>query len=83
MKLSPQQQARLASSRPVDPEAYEAYLMGRYYFSKALEGNWPKAKEYFEKAIAKDSSFALAYASLAELHSRAQYPATNPRYIRA
>lgn len=62
-------------SRPVNPEAYEAYLMGRYYFSRGSPDHSIKAKQYLKKAIEKDPGFARAYASLAELYSRAQYPA--------
>src|SRR2546428_3030977 len=69
VKLMPQEQARLASSQRVDPEAYEAYLLGRAYFYKMpTPTNSIRAKEYFEKAIEKDPGYAPAYASLAELH---------------
>src|SRR6266852_1839052 len=45
VRLMPQEQARLSNSRPVDPEAYEAYLLGRAYFYKmATPANWIKAK---------------------------------------
>src|SRR5712691_11193452 len=68
-QLTPQEQARLTTSRRVDPEAYEAYLLGRAYSSKArTRTSWTRAKEYFEKAIAKDPGYAPAYASLAELY---------------
>ena len=71
VKLTPQQQARLATTRRVDPEAYEAYLLGRAYFNKVPAGtSWRRAKEYFEKAIAKDPDFAPAYAGLAQLYAR-------------
>src|SRR2546425_714098 len=71
VKLMPQEQARLASSQRVDPEAYEAYLLGRAYFYKMpTPTNSIRAKEYFEKAIEKDPGYAPAYASLAELYAR-------------
>jgi tetratricopeptide (TPR) repeat protein len=67
-QLTPQQQARLHSARPVNPEAYEAYLKGRYYlttqFTKA--GPLNTAKSYFEESIRKDPGFALAYWGLAD-----------------
>ncbi len=66
VRLTPQEQARLTSSRPVNPDAYEAYLLGRAYSYKArTRTNWTRAKEYFEKAIEKDPGYAPAYASLA------------------
>src|SRR6266566_7517917 len=59
VKLTPQEQARLTTSRRVNPQAYEAYLLGRAYFSKVPAGtSWMRAKEYFEKAIARDPGFA-------------------------
>src|SRR6267378_4017099 len=71
VKVTPQEQARLTTSRRVDPEAYEAYLLGRAYFGKIpAETSWMRAKEYFEKAIAKDPGFASAYAGMAQLYAR-------------
>jgi TolB-like protein/Tfp pilus assembly protein PilF len=71
VRVTAQEQARLNTSRRVDPEAYEAYLLGRAYFSKVpAPTSWMRAKEYFEKAIAKDPGFAPAYAGLAQLHAR-------------
>ena len=67
--LTPQERARLTTSQRVDPEAHEAYLLGRAYFYKVRTAtNSMRAKEYFEKAIAKDSGHAAAYASMAELY---------------
>jgi TolB-like protein/Tfp pilus assembly protein PilF len=70
VKLTPQEQARLTTSRRVDPEAYEAYLLGRAYFNNIPRGtSWMRAKEYFEKAVAKDPRYAPAYGGLAELYA--------------
>src|SRR2546427_4493170 len=69
VRLTPQEQARLTTSRRVDPEAYRAYLLGRAYFYKtSTPTNLKRAKEHLEKAIAKDPGYAPAYASLAELY---------------
>jgi TolB-like protein/Tfp pilus assembly protein PilF len=68
-KLTPDEQRRLSTVRSVDPEAYEAYLLGRAYLYKPRTAmNAVRAKESFEKAIEKDSKYAPAYASLAELY---------------
>ena len=84
VRLTPQEQARLTTSRRVDPEVYEAYLLGRAYSSKArTRTSWTRAKEYFEKAIAKDPGYAPAYASLAELYMRPEgSPTRDPRDLR-
>jgi TolB-like protein/DNA-binding winged helix-turn-helix (wHTH) protein len=69
-QLTPQQQARLRSARAVNPDAYEAYLRGRYYFTNQFmvtEG-LKKAKGYFEESIRKDPGFAQAYSGLANAY---------------
>ena len=63
--LTPQEQARLANTRPVNPDAHEAYLKGRYYWNLRTEEGLKKSIEYFQQAIEKDPSYALAYAGLA------------------
>src|SRR5215467_15895142 len=67
-ELTPQLQARLRSARPINPEAYEAYLRGRYYLSNqfTMTSALNAAKSNFEESIRKDPSFALAYSGLAD-----------------
>jgi eukaryotic-like serine/threonine-protein kinase len=67
-KLTPQDQARLRNIRPVNAEAYEAYLKGRFYWSKRTVEALQTAKEYFEEATQKDPQYALAYAGLADAY---------------
>jgi TolB-like protein len=66
IKLTPQEQAHLASARPVNPEAHEAYLKGRYYWNLRTEEGVKKGIQYFQQAIEKDPGYALAYAGLAD-----------------
>ena len=66
VKLTPQEQTRLASARPVNPEAHELYLKGRYYWNKTTPETLKRSLEYFQQAIEKDPSYALAYAGLAD-----------------
>jgi tetratricopeptide (TPR) repeat protein len=66
IKLTPNERTLLAGARVVDPEAHDAYLRGRYWWSKrTFEGEW-KGLDYFQKAVAKDPSYALAYAGIAD-----------------
>jgi TolB-like protein/DNA-binding winged helix-turn-helix (wHTH) protein len=67
IKLTPEQQARFSSSRSVNPEAYDAYLRGRFYLTTQYSMPRPlnAAKNYFEESIRKDAGFAPAYAELA------------------
>ena len=67
--LTPQEETRLAAARPVNPEAYEAYLKGRYYLSKRTGPDYLKAMEYFQQAADQDPSYAPAYAGLAESYN--------------
>jgi TolB-like protein/tetratricopeptide (TPR) repeat protein len=69
VQVTPQEQARLASARTVDPDALQNYLLGREYALQTTAFGWTHAKEYFETAIAKDPGYAPAYAAQAELHS--------------
>jgi TolB-like protein/DNA-binding winged helix-turn-helix (wHTH) protein/Flp pilus assembly protein TadD len=64
-----EEQARLSSARTVDPEAYEAYLKGRFYWNKRTADSMPKAALYFEQAINKDPGYGAAYSGLADCNS--------------
>ena len=69
VKLTPQEQVRLASARPVSPEVYELYLKGRYFWSKRDAKDLRTAIDYFEKAAAQDPTYAPAYAGLADCYA--------------
>jgi TolB-like protein/Tfp pilus assembly protein PilF len=76
VQLTDHEEARLASVRIVDPEAYQLYLKGRYHWNKRVGEDYQKCVEYFNKAIDIDSNFAEAYAGLAD------YYAIEPGYWR-
>jgi TolB-like protein/DNA-binding winged helix-turn-helix (wHTH) protein/Flp pilus assembly protein TadD len=67
--ITGEEHARLRSARPVDPQAYEAYLKGRYYWNKRTADSMPKAALYFEQAISKDPGYGAAYSGLADCNS--------------
>jgi TolB-like protein/Tfp pilus assembly protein PilF len=69
LNLTPEDRARLASKPPVDPEAYESYLKGRYYFSQRTEDALHKSIASFQQAIARDPGYAPAYSGLAESYA--------------
>jgi TolB-like protein/DNA-binding winged helix-turn-helix (wHTH) protein/Flp pilus assembly protein TadD len=69
IRLTPQEQARLSSPRPVNPAAYEAYLEGRYFWEKLWPTGGPKASQYFEIAIREDPTWAPPYSGLADSYS--------------
>jgi TolB-like protein/Tfp pilus assembly protein PilF len=62
IKMTPEEQARLARDRPVNPEAHELVLRGTY---SMYGGDSYKAIDDFQQAIEKDPSYALAHAALA------------------
>ena len=65
-KLTPDVQARLTRARPVDPDAYRLYLLGRYQFSKRTLPAFEKSIQLFQHVLEEDPDNALAYAGLAE-----------------
>jgi serine/threonine-protein kinase len=68
VRLTPEEGKRLAKVRPVDPEAYDAYLKGRFYWSKFKAEDYQTAIEFFQRAIGKDPTYAPAYAGLAHAY---------------
>ncbi len=65
VELSQPELSELARSRAVVPEAYEAYLKGRYEASKRTPEGFRAALEFFQSAVDKDPTFAAAFAGLA------------------
>ena len=66
VKLTPQEQAFLGKARSVDPDAYEAYLKGRYHWNRRSGEGLKIASRCFQEAIAKDANYAPAYSGLAD-----------------
>src|SRR5882757_8357165 len=64
VRLTSQQQAELAQSRPVNPEAFDAYLRGYHFFEGNTDNDADMAAKYFERATQLDPSYALAWAYL-------------------
>jgi TolB-like protein/Tfp pilus assembly protein PilF len=67
IKMTPQEQARLARARPVNSEAQDLYLQGKHLLN---EGDPQKAIGYLQEAIDKDPTYASAHAALAEGYGR-------------
>jgi TolB-like protein/Tfp pilus assembly protein PilF len=68
IKVTPLEQARLASARPVNPEAYEAYLKGRSTLEGWTEDHCWTSIKWFEKAIERDPTYAAPYAGQADAY---------------
>ena len=56
------------SARRVDPDAYDAYVRGRYFWNLRSEDNLRKAITYFDQALKQDPSYAPAYSGIADSH---------------
>ena len=69
LRLSSQQQADLSQSRPVNPEAFDAYLQGYYFFERNTDKDTDKAAKYFQRATELDSSYALAWVWLSRVRN--------------
>ena len=67
--LTPQEEARLAGARPVNPDAHEAYLRGQYFLGKGTQQTISKAIDYFNQAIEKDAADARPYVGLANAYT--------------
>jgi TolB-like protein/Tfp pilus assembly protein PilF/tRNA A-37 threonylcarbamoyl transferase component Bud32 len=67
-RLSGETKGQVTKGGTSDPEAYQLYLKGRYYWEKRTQESLEKAKDYFNQAIDKDPNYALAYVGLADYY---------------
>jgi TolB-like protein/Tfp pilus assembly protein PilF len=69
-ELTPQEQARLGTSRRIPPDAHDAYVRGRYFYNQR---EWGKAVEQFQAALNSEPTYAAAYAGLAAAYALQGY----------
>jgi TolB-like protein/DNA-binding winged helix-turn-helix (wHTH) protein/Flp pilus assembly protein TadD len=69
INLNSQEQAALKSVRVVNPEAYESYLKGRYFWNKRTADGLKVALAYFNQAIEQDPKYAQSYSGLADTYA--------------
>ena len=86
LSLTPAEQTRLAAARPVSPEAYEAYLKGKFQLNKMTPEGFEKALAYLNQAAEMDptnplpqAALALAYARSGTSDSRTSFPSPRGR----
>jgi len=72
IEVTPREQAVLRNVKSVDPEAYEDYLKGRFFFNKRNSNE--KAQSYFQRAIEKDPNYAPPYSGLADMYQLSDNP---------
>jgi TolB-like protein/DNA-binding winged helix-turn-helix (wHTH) protein/Flp pilus assembly protein TadD len=68
VKLTPEEHATLSASRAVDPEAYQLYIKGRYFWVKRNRESFKLAMDYFQQAIRRAPSYAAPYSGLADCY---------------
>jgi TolB-like protein/Flp pilus assembly protein TadD len=79
-KLTGAEKTSIAKAPTANPEAYELYLKGRFFWNKRTGTDLRKAIDYFNQAIAKDPNYALAYVGLADSYLLlSSYAAVSPR----
>src|SRR5207237_8094982 len=64
-KITGSEKSSIAKAPTANPEAYELYLKGRFFWNKRSGVDLRKAIEFFNQAIAKDPNYALAYTGVA------------------
>jgi TolB-like protein/DNA-binding winged helix-turn-helix (wHTH) protein/Flp pilus assembly protein TadD len=69
INVTPQEQAALKNVKVVNPEAYESYLKGRYFWNKRTADGLKAALAYFKQAIEEDPKYAQAYSGLADTYA--------------
>jgi tetratricopeptide (TPR) repeat protein len=69
LRVTSQQQAELSRPRQANPEAFDAYMQGYYYFERNTDKDTDMAAKYFERAIQLDPSYALAWAWLSRVRN--------------
>ena len=69
INLTPREEAALKSVKVVNPEAYESYLKGRYFWNKRTADGLKAALAYFKQAIEEDPKYAQAYSGLADTYA--------------
>jgi len=70
-KLSGADEAKVTKTYTTNPEAYQLYLKGKFYYSKYNRESYQKAIEHYQQAIELDPNYALAYLGIAESYNNA------------
>jgi len=78
VEVRPEERWRLSQAAAVDPEAYESYLKGRFYWRMRGRENLLKATGFFQQAIAKDPGYAPAYSGLSDAYRQSDQDGVAP-----
>jgi len=81
--MKPQEQATLWKTQTLNPDAYQTYLKGRYFWNQRTRDGLQPAIDYFTRAVSIDPAFAEAYAGLADSYAVAgdwKYGVDSPQH---
>ena len=78
LNLTSAERQRFRAARPMDPEAYDAYLRGRYHLNRRDAEGFEQAIGYFNQALEKNPNFALAYAGLSDCYTLLSFEGATP-----
>jgi TolB-like protein/DNA-binding winged helix-turn-helix (wHTH) protein len=78
LQLLPEQRARLAATRPVDPEAYELFLKGLHFWDMRTVDSMRQSITYFSQSVSRDAEFAPAWAYTSTSHCILQHLSAEP-----
>ena len=69
VSVTPQEETRLRDARAVNPEAYEAYLKGRYFIEMRTEDHLRQGLSYLDQAVRLDPTLELAHVGVADAYN--------------
>ena len=78
LNLTSAERQRFRSTRTMDPEAYDAYLRGRYHLNRRDPEGFEQAIGYFNQSLEKNPNFALAYAGLSDCYTLLSFEGGTP-----
>ena len=70
VRLTSEERSRLTRTKQVAPEAYEAYLKGKFHMTRSTASDTQRSLEYFQQAAAKQPDYALAHSGIASAYER-------------
>jgi TolB-like protein/Tfp pilus assembly protein PilF len=78
LNLTSMERRRFRSTHPTDPEAYDAYLRGRYHLNRRDAEGFEQAIGYFNQSLERNPNFALAYAGLSDCYTLLSFEGVTP-----